>query len=619
MYKLPVIVGLGGINSSGRSSSDHGFLRMVYSDLPKNKKDKVIQSVSSLMDCDFSNHSDAEIERHVLDNTLIRGINDNHFDINNVYQHKKVVSKTINGEGLSFNIPKNKLPSSIPNDWAVTSLAHDDAMVNVTLSQDAHFFLPETRASLYNVAGQLPTGLDISQKYNSRNHPKGVQMAIFAISDALGHLGIDWATLQNKVGGDRISVYAGSALSQLDNMGLGGLLGARLLGQRPSSKQLAFGLSDMPAGFINAYTLGHIGPTGNMVGACATFLFNLKQGIHDIQSGRSRVVIVGGSEAPITPEIMEGFGTMGALVNDAGIREINNGVLDYRTACRPFSKNKGFVLSESAQYVILMDDELALEMGATIHGAVPSVFVHSDGFKKSIPSPGVGNYITVGKSLESVKSMLGEESLMRSIMLSHGTGTPLNKVTESEIFSFFSRKHNIAQWPVLANKAYVGHSVAAAAGDQLAMALGIWNHGILPGIHSIDAISDDVRQEGLDFVMRNRDVDSKEVDVAFINSKGFGGNNATANILSPFVTRSMLQKRHGKKAFNKYLQTSEQAVSKRVEYEADCLSNKTTLKYLFNHNVLEGEDVQLEERMLHLGDQFKVDLTEKNPYLDMTE
>ena len=72
---------------------------------------------------------------------------------------------------------------------------------------------------------------------------------------------------------------------------------------------------------------------------------------------------------------------------------------DNRRACRPFSDNAGFTLSEAAVYVVLMDDELALEIGADIHGAVGDVFINADGFKKSIPSPGVGNYVTMAKAL----------------------------------------------------------------------------------------------------------------------------------------------------------------------------------------------------------------------------
>ena len=61
------------------------------------------------------------------------------------------------------------------------------------------------------------------------------------------------------------------------------MLKARLLGKKVTSWQLPLGLNEMPADFINAYLLGSLGTTGHNNGACATFLYNLQQGMRDIQ------------------------------------------------------------------------------------------------------------------------------------------------------------------------------------------------------------------------------------------------------------------------------------------------------------------------------------------------
>ncbi|MCH8257312.1 MAG: hypothetical protein IIA75_05340, partial [Proteobacteria bacterium] len=37
-----------------------------------------------------------------------------------------------------------------------------------------------------------------------------------------------------------------------------------------------------------------------------------RQGLEDIRSGKFRAVLVGSSEAPLTPDVMEGYRTMGA-------------------------------------------------------------------------------------------------------------------------------------------------------------------------------------------------------------------------------------------------------------------------------------------------------------------
>ena len=78
----------------------------------------------------------------------------------------------------------------------------------------------------------------------------------------------------------------------------------------------------MSADFINAYILGSVGRSGHNVGACATFLYNLQMGKEAIESGSARVVIVGGAEAPITPEIVDGFFAMSALSDDKRMIEL---------------------------------------------------------------------------------------------------------------------------------------------------------------------------------------------------------------------------------------------------------------------------------------------------------
>lgn len=616
MKKLPVIVGFGGINSAGRSSGHHAYLRMLYSSLQQADQQKVFQSLSHLMGLDASN---AEHQKQMLKGTLIRGIEKQTFDSRHVYTHQKVdASVNPQSSALSFCMDKSKLPEPVPSHWQVEPILTDDKKVRVKLNQETTFFLPSSRDAASQVAGQLPTGLSLDELYNSRNHPRGLQMSVFAMSDALGNLGLDWDALQTLVPADQMSVYAGSAVTQLDYAGTGGLMQARLLGKRPTSKHLALSLADMPAAFVNAYIVGNAGSTGNMMGACATFLYNLKQAVQDIQEGRARIAIVGGSEAAVSPELMEGFSTMGALVSDQGVRDLNNGVLDYTTASRPFGENKGFVIGEAAQFIVLMDDELAMQVGATVHAAVPGVYTNADAYKKSIPGPGIGNYITVSKAVAGAKAILGDAAVQRSYMIAHATGTPQNRVTESEIFSRVAVAQGIDNWPVIAPKAYLGHSIAAAAGDQLMVALGAWQHGLLPGIFSIDKVADDVAQTNLDFVLKAREIDAQATPVTFLNSKGFGGNNATAAFISPYQTQAMLKKRYGEKAFSAYLNKNETVKVATDAYEQKTLNGVVPLRYRFGEGVIGPEEVEMSADKIQFKERdMWVDLQMANEFADM--
>ena len=52
-----------------------------------------------------------------------------------------------------------------------------------------------------------------------------------------------------------------------------------------------------------------------------------------------------------------------------------------------------------------------------------------------------------------------------------------------------AKTFGIERWPVAAIKAYLGHSLATASGDQLAATLGAWQYGVLPGIHTIEHVA----------------------------------------------------------------------------------------------------------------------------------
>jgi acetoacetyl-[acyl-carrier protein] synthase len=447
-------------------------------------------------------------------------------------------------------------------------------------------------------------------------------MAVFGASDCLGASGLSWETLRQQLNPDHIAVYAGNSIGQLDDQGWGGLLKSLVTGQRATSKQMPLGYGQMPADFLNAYVLGSVGGTGAALGACASFLYNLRLGIDDIRAGRRRVVMVGTADAPITPEIIEGFRAMGALADDASLKALDALELltdtDYQRACRPFARNCGFTMAEASQFVLLMDDSLALELGADILGAVPDVFVNADGYKRSISAPGIGNYITLGKAAALVKDMLGETALKeRTFLHAHGTSTPKNRTTESHVFDEIARANGIKQWPVVAIKAFIGHSQGSAAGDQLASALGSFAHGLLPGIPTLDAVADDVYAERLRFFTTPQ---AFTADAAFINAKGFGGNNATGVVLSPEVTERLLTKRHGSAAIEAWKGRREAVRANAAAYLAEADRGRYAPRYQFGEAVLEGPELEIHADRIHIpGYDHAVSLVADNPFGSLDE
>ena len=617
MKRLPVIVGFGGINPAGRVSFHHAYRRMVVDALGAADQQATYASLAGLMG--LGTPDAAETRSYIDRHTLIRRIE--LWDPDQILVHSAVRLTPEEGASpLRFLLNKRQLPEHIPEHWQVESA--DEKVARVTIHGELEALFPDMRSSRVTSAGQLPTGFNPGERYPSRNHPRGLQLTVFGASDALRSTGIDIDTLKNAVHPDEFAVYSGSAMGQLDNDGYGGMFQNPLLGRRPTAKNVPLGLNEMPGDFINAYVLGSVGGAAGIIGACATFLYNVRHGIEDIMAGRKRIVVVGNAEAPIVPEVIEGYRMMGALAEDEQLMALDGSTTaDNRRACRPFSSNAGFTVAESAVYTVIMDDELAIELGARVLGSVAGVFVNADGYKKSIPGPGIGNYLTVGKALGLARAMLGEEGVRhRTHMQAHGTGTPQNRVTESHILNEMAKLHGIERWPVAAIKAYVGHSMAPAGGDQLAAVLGTWAHGWLPGITTIDHIAEDVHHSHLNLPLKHLELDTGEQQAALINSKGFGGNNATGLFLSPSVTEAMLTRRFGAKRMQAYRRRNEAVARVAADYDRRADSGEIPPIYQFGEGVLDADDlsISLEEiRMPGFGKPVKLNLT--NPWPDMGE
>lgn len=631
--RLPVIVGFGGFNAAGRSSGHHAYRRMVIESLQPRDRQETLAGLAVMMGLiSFTDDAYRDTEGHpldlteiesrfgeqVLDGTLIRRIDKTFFDVDATHWQKSATLGASDSP-LVFEMRKRDLPEPVPADWQVDNI--DDDRVRVTTSSAFEVKFDSYRELPVKSAGQLPRGFNPGALYNSHYHPRALQLAVIGASDAIQSTGLEWQAVMNSVKPDQIGVYASNVMSQMDENGFGGLLQSRLKGSRVSAKQCPLGLNTMPADFVNAYILGSVGQTGAITGACASFLYNLQAAADDIATGKCRVAVVGCAEAPIVPEIIDGYATMGALASEEKLKKLDGtDEADPRRTSRPFGDNAGFTMAEASQYVVLMDDALAIELGADVHGAVGDVFINADGFKKSISAPGPGNYITMAKAVASARAILGDESIQqRSMVQAHGSSTPQNRVTESQIFDQIAQVFNISSWPVSAVKAYVGHSLSAASGEQLIASLGIFKYGLIPGIKTINKVADDVFADRLQISTKDERCE-QPLDVAFLNSKGFGGNNATASIFAPHVVESMLARRYGDAVFARYKNKREQVRAAASAYDLAALQGNFATIYHFGEGLIDETMIKVDREHLSLpGFAQTIDLSFTNRFADMCD
>ena len=611
MAKLPLIVGLGGINAAGRSSGFHNYKRMVCDALSPEVMENTWRDLANRMGLD-SNDIQPQLIETIKAGTLIRKIDS--FDPGSIhYTYKATLSAD-----TCMQMKKSKLPVNTPDHWLVEQ--SESSQVKISVNSEQAILVPGRMKYPVSSGGNIPAGFDPATLYNSRYHPRGLTLTVYGASDAIHSLGVTWEQVLENINPDQVSVYAGSGLGQVDNNSISGLVSSFLTGDRASSKMMAMSLAEMPADFINGYMINSVGSTGTNMGACATFLYNLRQGMTDLQNGNARVAIVGNAEAPVNPDIMEGFRIMGALAQDEELKKLDNSdEVDNRRACRPFSENAGFTIAESSQFVVLMEEELALELGVTIYGSVADVFVNADANKKSISAPGVGNYVTVAKAAALAKAVLGTEGMKQTFVQAHGTGTPQNRVTESHILNQVAKTFDIHSWPVAAVKSYIGHSIAAASGDQLIAALGVWQHGWIPGIPTIDHIASDVHNSHLDILMEHKffGEQGQEMKGAIINSKGFGGNNASSLILSPQQTLKMLSNKYGEQRMDQYRQKNQQVKQQVEEMDQRACQGNEEMIYCFGEKVMDQDSVTMTTKDISLSEFSQpVELPQVNPFAD---
>lgn len=562
-----VIAAFGGINAAGRASGHQAYRRIIYDALSPVQQAELQNELANLTN---------QPPHEVLNNSLVRAWDDDCPDL-----------RGWNPEAMIFNELQRE---------------DTDAEFNIDNGINRNIYRETHKRCDVQSAGQIPTGFDVASLYNSKHHPRGLQLALYAAADALGNLGMNADDIKQHMRPDDIAVYMGSTAGQLDMQGFGGMLCAPLLGQRNTSRQLPMGISTMPADFINAYLLGNTGATGSNNGACASFLYNLRMALDDIRSRRRKLVLAGNSEAPLIPGIVEGFNAMGALATEERLQKLEGKNYDqqpdFRKASRPFAHNVGFTLAESAQCFVLVSRDTALELGLNILGSIGDVFIHADGYKRSISAPGIGNYITMGKAMASAKrtlskTALGDDALQKSFVQAHGSSTPQNRTTESDMFNRLAKEFGIADWPVCAVKAHLGHSISAASADQLLMTLGSWQHGILPGITTASEIAPDVHQSHLTIPLSHTKVSTEEIPVCFINSKGFGGNNASAWVLSGQASREHLQDTVPESTWHNYIAKNESIRAKQQAYLTAIAQENLPLPYRDKENQPEPDDIEL--------------------------
>lgn len=255
---------------------------------------------------------------------------------------------------------------------------------------------------------------------------------------------------------------------------------------------------------------GFMGINYTTVSACATSNTAIMDAFNYIRLGKAKIIVTGGSEAPIIEASIGGFSAMKALSARNECPE---------AASRPFDKQRdGFVMGEGAGALILEEYEHAKARGARIYAEVAGAAMTADAYHMTTPHPeGSG-------ALQAMKFALEDAGLNKedvAYINTHATSTPVGDVSEAKaIYTLFGARKNLY---ISATKSMTGHLLGAAGAVEAIICIkSITENIIAPTINTKD-LDEEVPKE-LQIILKESI--SKEVDVAMSNGFGFGGHNA---------------------------------------------------------------------------------------------
>lgn len=164
-----------------------------------------------------------------------------------------------------------------------------------------------------------------------------IQYALYAAGQAVKDSGLECSE-----SGPRTGLVVGNSL--------GGVTSTELLNLRAQKEgvmsvggaYLLSTMGSMACGNI-AMELGIKGPTYQINTACASGSDAVGLAGKMIEQGKCDIVIVGASEAPLTPLVVSAFSRIGALTHNENLQ----------IASRPFDRERdGFVMSEGAAFIV---------------------------------------------------------------------------------------------------------------------------------------------------------------------------------------------------------------------------------------------------------------------------
>lgn len=268
-------------------------------------------------------------------------------------------------------------------------------------------------------------------------------------------------------------------------------------------------IANMASGMISI-KYGLMGINYTTVTACSSANTAIMDAFNYIRWGKAKVIVTGGSEAPITEASVGGFSSMKAMTtrND-----------DPQAACRPFDTGRdGFLMGEGAGALILEEYEHAIARNATIYAEVGGAAMTADAYHMTSTHPeGEGAGTAMRFALEDAN--LNPEDV--DYLNAHATSTAVGDISETKAVArlFKDKSKNLH---ISATKSITGHLMGAAGAIEAITSVLAIKHSVIPPTINLTDLDPEIPA---DLNIVKNEALEKNVDVTMSNTFGFGGHN----------------------------------------------------------------------------------------------
>lgn len=346
--------------------------------------------------------------------------------------------------------------------------------------------------------------LNYMERKDARHTDRFAQFAIAASLQAVKQAGLEI----NSTNADGIGVIIGSSIGGLTTLSNQFKVLFERGPERISPFLCPMMIADSASGQVSI-ALGAKGINFCTTSSCSSGSDAIGEACEIIKRGDAQAMIVGGTEASITPIGVAAFNAAGALStrND-----------EPQKASRPFDVERdGFVMAEGAAILVLESLPLALRRGANILAEVIGYGATSDAYHITQPAEGGEGG---AKAMKRALTKAGIEAEEIDYINAHGTSTPLNDKCETMAIKSVLGSHAY-KVAISSTKSMVGHLLGAAGAMEAAVCILSIKHGIVPPTINLTQPDPECDLDYVPNIAR-----PLKVRTALSNSFGFGGHNS---------------------------------------------------------------------------------------------